>query len=93
MWPKVTNGHSEARAFWPGPAMNGAHLWVTEGGDESRGSTSLTAKTCDESKHPKDIGDRVQPKRRTSGPSSVVGVKREYVRRSDLCTSHLVILP
>ena len=75
--------------------MNGAHLRVTEGGDGSRESTSLTAKTCDESKHPKDIGDRVQPERRTSGPSSVVGmrVKREYVRRSDLRTSHLIILP
>ena len=68
---------------------------MAEGGDWSRGSTSSRTKTCEGSKHPKDIGDRAQPERRTSGPSSVVGmrVKCEYVRRSDLCTSHLVILP
>ena len=68
---------------------------MAEGDDWSRGSSSSRTKTCERSKHPKDIGDRAQPERRTSGPSSVVGVrvKHEYVRRSDLYTSHPVNLP
>ena len=43
---------------------------------------------------PKDIKCRVQPGRRSAEPSSGIGVrvKREYVRRSDFYTSHLVIL-
>ena len=94
--PKVTIDHPEERALESRPAKNqGAHLREAEGDEYSLRSASLKTGTCEGSQYPKDIGDRERPRRRTSEPSSVEGmhVKCEYMRRSDLCTSHLVILP
>ena len=50
---------------------------------------------CEGPRRPKVIKHQDETRRRTLRPSSGIDmrVKREYVRRSDLYTSHLVILP
>jgi len=69
----------------------GGHLRI-------RWSRLITQKwpgACEGPRRPKVVKHQDETRRRTWRPSSGVGVrvKREYVRRSDLYTSHLVILP
>jgi len=69
----------------------GGHLRI-------RWSRLITQKwpgACEGPRRPKVVKHQDETRRRTWRPSSGVGVrvKRKYVRRSDLYTSHLVILP
>ena len=66
----------------------GGHLRI-------RWSRLITQKwpgACEEPRRPKVVKHQDETRRRTRRPSSG-SVKREYVRRSDLYTTHLVILP
>ena len=69
-----------------------------EGHLRIRWSRLITQKwpgACEGPRRPKVVKHQDETRQRTRRPSSGVGsrVKREYVRRSDLYTSHLVILP
>ena len=63
--PKVMMDHPEARSQESRPAKSqGAHLREVEGDECSLKSASLKTRTYEDSQHPKDIGDRVRPRRR-----------------------------
>ena len=83
--PKDAVAHPEAQARRERPSK------------EPERSPSDAMVTVDHSgpRRPKVVKHQDETRRRTRRPSSGVGVhvKHEYVRRSDLYTSHLVVLP
>jgi len=92
---KETIDHSEAQARDQDLRRTRELTFGCEGDIRSLGSRTLETRTCEGPWSPKAIKHWAGPRRRTPRPSEGTGVrvKREYERRSDLCTSHLVTLP